>query len=134
MLEILDIVELGRSTENPEYRIKYGPEWKLLKQVERADGFWTGVLPADKVKGALTVQQAFYKHGFSLVMNKVQAHSVGVNRMARLLEDVLGWRISINLYLSPADSQGFEVHMDWMDGIIMQVQKAYRSQYLIYVS
>lgn len=121
LLEVLGIVESGKSTADPEEKIAYGSEWKLLKRVQRGDSFWTGVLPADRVSGAGTVQQALLQHGFSLVMNKLQAHSPGVHRLAHLLEDLLGWRISVNLYLSPAESQGFEVHIDWMDGFILQV-------------
>lgn len=122
-LEILDIIENGKSVDDPGQKIKYGSEWKLLKRIKKGDSYWTGVLPADKVTGAGTALQAFHKYGFSLVMNKVQAHSRGVYRVARLLEDLLGWRISVNMYLSPAESQGFEVHIDWMDGLILQVLK-----------
>lgn len=120
--EVLDIVDRGSSPANSTEKIRYGSDWKLLKRIHHKEKWWTGVLPVEKIKGVATVQQAFHHHGFSLVMNKIQAHSPQVNRLARLLEEMLGWRVSVNLYLSPANSQGFEVHIDWMDGLILQVR------------
>jgi hypothetical protein len=119
--EVLDIIDYGRSTEDPTQRIAYGTDWKMVKQVERGGEMWTGMLPKSEATTADDVQKAFHKYGFSIVMNKVQAHSQAVRYVSSLLEDLLGWRVSVNMYVSPPASQGFEVHIDWMDGIILQV-------------
>jgi hypothetical protein len=60
--------------------------------------------------------------GFTVIMNGVQSSMPNVYQSAWQLETALGWHVNVNLYISPpGGSQGFEAHLDWMDGFIFQV-------------
>jgi ribosomal protein L16 Arg81 hydroxylase len=102
--------------------ITYGKDWKLVKGVMKDGNLWTGVLPVQELKysPSVTAMGAIRK-GFSLIINRIQRHSLKLHQVARMLEDALGLVVNINLYMSPAKSQGFEVHFDWMDGLIVQI-------------
>jgi hypothetical protein len=120
LADVLSIIEHGRSDSDPEKPIQYGSEWKLIRRVMRDGKWWTGQLPGGNVTARIA-QTAFYRHGFSLVINSVQNRLLSVYNAARSLEDALGWRVNVNMYMSPTRSQGFEVHVDWMDGVVVQV-------------
>lgn len=128
--DVLAVIEEGRSESDPSRRIEYGTEWKLIRRVMRDGKWWTGLLPGGENITAQIAQAAFYRHGFSLVVNTVQNRLLGVYSAARSLEDALGWRVNVNMYMSPTRSQGFEAHVDWMDGIIVQV--AGNKQWAVY--
>ncbi|CAN0584525.1 unnamed protein product, partial [Ectocarpus sp. 12 AP-2014] len=66
-------------------------------------------------------RKAFHRGGFSVVINRLQRRWRGVLRASRALEDVLGQPVNANLYMTPPQSQGFEAHFDWMDGIVVQL-------------
>jgi hypothetical protein len=119
--DVLSVIEHGRSDSDPDEPIQYGSEWRLIRRVMREGKWWTGLLPGGKNVTAQIAQTAFYRHGFSLVINSIQNRLLSVYSAARSLEDALGWRINVNMYMSPTRSQGFEVHVDWMDGVVVQV-------------
>ncbi|CAN0376400.1 unnamed protein product [Ectocarpus sp. 12 AP-2014] len=75
----------------------------------------------DRVVSLEEARKAFRRGGFSVVINRLQRRWRGVLRASRALEDVLGQPVNANLYMTPPQSQGFEAHFDWMDGIVVQL-------------
>ena len=78
------------------------------------------------VDGAAVWQE--YRAGTSLLLNQVQRRHAGTARLCRALESglaragvALGRHIGGNLYLSPPESQGFSIHFDPHDVLIVQL-------------
>jgi len=78
------------------------------------------------VDGAAVWQE--YRAGTSLLLNQVQRRHAGTARLCRALERGftragvrLGRHIGGNLYLSPPDSQGFSIHYDPHDVLVVQL-------------
>lgn len=115
-------IENGFKNAQPNQRLVYGKDWKLAKRVFRDDDYWTGLY---KGEGAdLGVEEAMkaVSSGFTVIMNGVQSSMPNVFQSAWQLETALGWHVNVNLYISPpGGSQGFEAHLDWMDGFIFQI-------------
>ena len=100
--------------------LTYGQDWKLVRNTMRDGKWWTGMLPAQEGEPAAFAQRAL-REGFSLIINAVQKYSSRLSYISSAITEVLGYHVNINLYMSPAGSQGFEVHFDWMDGLVLQV-------------
>jgi ribosomal protein L16 Arg81 hydroxylase len=116
-------LENGFKISNPNQRLEYGKDWKLGKRVFRDDEYWTGLYKGD-ARGELGVEEAMsaVSNGFTVIMNGVQSSMPNVYQSAWQLETALGWHVNVNLYISPpGGSQGFEAHLDWMDGFIFQI-------------
>jgi hypothetical protein len=134
--DVATILKHGRKQENPKKRIKYLQEWKLVKRTLSDGEWWTGVFKPNSTISVEEAKEAFAKGGFTLIIKELQSLWSSVHHVAWLLEAALGWRINVNLYMSPAGSQvplsslpplvtvclqGFEAHYDWMDGLILQL-------------
>jgi hypothetical protein len=106
LLEIDDIDTLlrkGKQLNNPNLSIAYGKDWKLVKRTARKGELWTGVFN----KSDVTIdeaQEAFNNGGFSLIVHGVQGLWGNVYRTAWYIEAALGWRVNVNLYMTPQDS------------------------------
>ena len=115
-------IENGYKGTHSNQRLVYGKDWKLAKRIFRDGDYWTGIY---KGEGAdLGVEEAMkaVHSGFTVIMNGVQSAIPNVFQSAWQLETALGWHVNVNLYISPPGGyQGFEAHLDWMDGFIFQI-------------
>jgi hypothetical protein len=115
-------LENGFKSGSPTEPIQYGVDWKLAKRVMKDGEYWTGLFQHNSstlpVAAAI---QAVMKHSYTLILNRAQSVLPNVNQAAWAIEDALGWAVSVNIYVTPpGGSQGFEAHIDWMDGFILQ--------------
>ena len=97
-----------------------GKRWKLVRRVHRA-GAWR-VVSFRNASVTLGRVHDLFLRGFSLVVNRAQLSSPSIRQVTHSLTQCLGLRVSGNLYLTPPNSTAFEAHMDWMDGLVLQVQ------------
>lgn len=65
-----------------------------------------------------------FSQGYTLVLNSLDQRSSPISALARGLEEVLGHRIGVNAYFTPAESQGFLPHADDHDVFILQLEGA----------
>lgn len=65
--------------------------------------------------------RASYREGYTLVFSKIQRHSEALAAFVRHLSILLNCDVSINAYLTPPDAQGFAVHVDSHDTLILQI-------------
>jgi hypothetical protein len=100
---------------------------RIVKRVECGGDAWTGSLPADNSNSdrghpdSATVRAAF-RRGFTVVVNRMDRRWPPLARLARAISASLGYRCSVNLYLTPgASAQGFEPHFDSMQSIVVQL-------------
>eukprot|EP00602_Paraphysomonas_sp_CaronLab_P008666 CAMPEP_0185036184 /NCGR_PEP_ID=MMETSP1103-20130426/28759_1 /TAXON_ID=36769 /ORGANISM="Paraphysomonas bandaiensis, Strain Caron Lab Isolate" /LENGTH=672 /DNA_ID=CAMNT_0027573617 /DNA_START=42 /DNA_END=2060 /DNA_ORIENTATION=+ len=116
-------IEKGHKSSSPNERIQYNIDWKLAKRVKRDGEWWTGVFAnPDNRLSLASALQAVNKHGYTIIMNRAQSTLPNVFQAALRLEEALGWLVNVNLYVSPpGGAQGFEAHIDWMDGFIFQI-------------
>lgn len=119
MQEVDDILLYGKRTANNSAPLLHGKDYRLVRRVFRDGEYWTGVITSTNV--SLSDAKNYFNQGFTLIIDEVQAYSPAVQFFAQMLEAVLGWRVNVNLYLSPVKSQGFEAHFDWMDSLILQI-------------
>jgi len=123
-------------------------EWKVVKRItmKETGEEWSGTMPVrigdgkllaksglsamknQKRKGVFkkayldTAHKAFHKDGFSIIINSLDTKWMAMEKLATNFEDYFGHRTSINLYLTPPNAQAFEVHYDWMDTYILQIE------------
>lgn len=100
----------------------------VVKKIRGEDGeWWSGRLPdlfnlEDAGATADKALDAFYKGGFTIVLNRVNYRHPSVAAISEVVaEDMFGFRANCNLYASPPSSQGFEAHMDWMESFVLQL-------------
>jgi hypothetical protein len=62
-----------------------------------------------------------YHNGYTVVLNALHRRWPAVASFRAGLSDDLGHPVGINLYLTPAGSQGFQAHMDGHDVFILQL-------------
>jgi|SRR5579872_668020 len=67
---------------------------------------------------------ALFAHGCTVVLDKVQTYSNSVLAMCRGLETFLRHRVNANVYMTPPQNQGFAVHYDTHDTVILQIEGA----------
>jgi|SRR5579884_41213 len=65
---------------------------------------------------------ALFGGGCSLVLDRVGTMSPPLARLIRELEVVFGHRVNANVYLTPPGNQGFAIHYDTHDTIIIQIE------------
>lgn len=63
-----------------------------------------------------------YMDGFSIVANSLDTRWLPVARLCRNLEKELRQRVVANLYVTPADAQGFTPHYDTHDVVVLQLE------------
>jgi hypothetical protein len=110
--------------------------WKLVKRIKGEDGEWWSSspnaaarmqmlgLPGDATE--VEVARAAFAQGYSLVVNHLEDKWHGTSQLALIFEQELGYRTSTNCYFTPAKSQAFEAHFDWMDAFVLQVEGSKR--------
>ena len=105
---------------------------RLVKRVLAADGeWWTAAVPLDSVPAAQAIDSRFVRaglsRGFTLVLNRVNYRHAAIARLCTALQrDVFGYRVQANLYVTPANSSGFEAHFDWQQSVVLQLHGAKR--------
>ena len=62
------------------------------------------------------------KQGYSLILNRIDRLSPELNSFSRKLESELMMEVQVNLYLTPAENYGFNIHDDSHDVFIIQLQ------------
>eukprot|EP00742_Colponemidia_sp_Colp-10_P008986 GILJ01009765.1.p1 GENE.GILJ01009765.1~~GILJ01009765.1.p1 ORF type:complete len:471 (-),score=58.09 GILJ01009765.1:5-1417(-) len=125
-LEDIDwVLEHGMSVYDdnvdPTVAMVAGRDGSLVKRVKGKDGaWWTGAYPNKSL--SLPVAHKAFKSGFTLIINRLNYRWRPVAELChRLALEVFGFRTNANLYLTPARSQGFEAHFDWMESIVLQL-------------
>lgn len=70
----------------------------------------------------------FYADGATIILNQLQRLHAPLDRLTRALEAAFSAQFQTNVYLTPATGQGFPVHFDNHDVIVLQVEgsKAWR--------
>lgn len=98
--EDIDLILLhGRKSSDPNASILHGEDWKVAKRVF-VDGKWhTGVIPMKENMTLTVAKEAFTHGGFSIIIDSMESLSPRVHMAARLLEDALGWRVRVNMYV-----------------------------------
>ena len=97
-----------------------GERWRVARRVHRR-GVWSSASPRDT---SLTLGEvhALFLRGFSLIVNRAELFAGRVRRLTHALARCLGFRVSANVYFTPPNASAFEAHMDWMDGLVVQLQ------------
>ena len=102
---------------------QHGPskDFQLVKRVKGKDGeWWSGSVPASDMRATEVV--AWLRKGFTLIVNSVDCRFPALAQLAEGLERELGYVTQMNAYLSPRNSQGFEVHWDPMETLVLQLE------------
>ncbi len=63
-----------------------------------------------------------YSEGYTLIVNGLEWRSQAVRRLCRFLEAELSHPVGVNAYATPKGSQGFSVHFDDHDVLILQIE------------
>ena len=73
--------------------------------------------------GVVDIQDIYraYADGYSVVVNRLHCRSARLASLSRRLEVDFHCPIGVNMYLSPAGSQGFRPHVDTHDVFILQL-------------
>ena len=102
---------------------------KVLKRVKGGDGeWWSGLLEMDRVMNPHTrridadrVHAAYTRQNFTILINSLHRRSLAMHEISRDLSLDFGYPVSINAYVTPPHSQGFEAHWDYMESYIVQI-------------
>ncbi|GBM89353.1 Ribosomal oxygenase 1 [Araneus ventricosus] len=65
---------------------------------------------------------AAFKEGYSIRMRNPQAYSKALGSLCSLLQEYFSSFVGANMYLTPADTQGFPPHYDDIDAFILQIE------------
>jgi len=98
--DIDDMIENGRKSNDPSLRILHGEDWKVAKRVFAKGKWHTGVMPMKENMTLSLAKDAFLRGGFSIIIDSVESLSPNVHVAAKLLEDALGWRVRVNMYVA----------------------------------
>lgn len=93
-----------------------------------ADGHETKVssFAASHDNNALEALYVSYRSGATIVLNALEQRLAPLQRFARTLGGELSCRIQMNIYVTPAGSQGFAPHYDTHDVFVAQVHGSKR--------
>lgn len=109
--------------DNTASSMEYGRDWKVVKRTKEDGEWWSGSLAREDFNlSDVEMAHVAFGKGFSLVINNMEQRWRPIQALAHIMEELIGYRVGVNLYLSPPNAQGFEVHMDWMDTIVVQVE------------
>ena len=75
---------------------------------------------------------ALVKQGHSLILNGIDKREDHLNAFCRALESQLEMEVQGNLYLTPAENRGFDIHFDTHDVFILQLKGS--KKWMIYES
>lgn len=64
----------------------------------------------------------YFSKGYSLILNRIDRLSTKLSKFSRGLEFDLKMRVESNLYLTPADNYGFDIHFDAHDVFVIQLE------------
>lgn len=100
----------------------HGDRWRLVRRTDK------GSVTLINTTISITDVHEAYRRGFTLVVNGLQRHLPNARALSDLVSGCLGFRTSVNLYLTPPGGRGLSTHLDWMDGLILQLHgsKAWR--------
>ena len=94
----------------------------MLKRVRREDEWWTGKWgEAGAAVGVDMMRGLFTAGSFSVLVREMQDRVGAIGQLVSTLEAETRSPCNANLYMTPRDSQGFELHFDWMENIIIQL-------------
>lgn len=65
---------------------------------------------------------ALFAHGCTVVLDKVQTYSNSAADLCRGIESFFRHTVNANVYMTPPNSQGFAVHYDTHDTVILQME------------
>ena len=102
-------------------KAKHPNDYKIVKLELQDNEWWSAEL---NQPNGLDVPEAskLIDRGFSIVLNKVDHRWKSIHRVAKEIEQVMGQRVGVNLYLSPPLSQGFDTHFDEMEVFVIQIK------------
>lgn len=63
----------------------------------------------------------YFSKGHSLIINRIDRLNSRLNALSRELESDIQMEVQVNLYLTPADNFGFDIHFDSHDVFILQL-------------
>ena len=111
-------VSLERETEGSRtMQHGLGKDFQVVKRVKGPDGeWWSGAAPPTSMTPPEVI--AWVRKGFTLIFNSVDCRFPALAALAAGLEQELGFVIQMNAYMTPKNSQGFEVHWDRMYGLL----------------
>lgn len=73
------------------------------------------------MRSARRARQAF-DQGYTIVLNRLHRSHAAISNLCLDVEHVLQHRVGCNLYLSPANAQGFAPHRDGHDALVVQLR------------
>lgn len=76
-----------------------------MKRTNSNGEWWTGVYNPNTTITIQEAKDAFGKGGFTLIIKEMQSLWSSIHHVAWLVEAALGWRINVNMYMSPVGSQ-----------------------------
>jgi len=111
-------VSLERETEGSRtMQHGLGKDFQVVKRVKGPDGeWWSGAAPPTSMTPPEVI--AWVRKGFTLIFNSVDCRFPTLAALAAGLEQELGFVVQMNAYMTPKNSQGFEVHWDPMYGLL----------------
>jgi len=111
-------IEPGREGE----QLLNQKDYRLVKRVKGKDGeWWSGGMPGDHIPPE-KVPELMRRGGFTLVFNNIDLRHEGLAKLAEEMENELGYTVQFNSYLTPPSSQGFEIHWDPMETLVLQLE------------
>ena len=78
--------------------------------------------PDTRLVAQINAAYESYADGYTLIVNTLEWRSHPVRRLCRFLEAELSHPVSVNAYATPKGSQGFSVHFDNHDVLILQIE------------
>jgi mannose-6-phosphate isomerase-like protein (cupin superfamily) len=83
-------------------------------------------MPVSQLKAAAGVNSleaayAYYRNGYTLVLNRLDGRFEPLQRLSRRLAAEVNARFQVNVYVTPARNQGFAPHYDTHDVFVAQV-------------
>ena len=81
-----------------------------------------GFFPDTRLVAQINAAYESYAEGYTLIVNGLEWRSQPVRRLCRFLEAELSHPVSANAYATPKGSQGFSVHFDDHDVLILQIE------------